>query len=73
MCRQLGFYSSVTAYESAHYGQGTGPILLSKLSCFGNESGLTDCSQLSMGTKNCTHSDDAAVYCHGYRREYLYL
>ena len=73
VCRQLGFYSSVRAYGSAHYGQGTGPILLSKLSCFGNESGLTDCGQLSMGTKNCTHSDDAAVYCNGYRREYLYL
>ena len=69
VCRQLGFYSSVRAYGSAHYGQGTGPILLSKLSCFGNESVLTDCSQLSVGTKNCTHSDDAAVYCNGYRRE----
>ena len=69
VCRQLGFYSSVTTYGSAYYGPGTGPIWLSRLSCFGNESTLTDCSQLSIGTKNCTHSDDASVYCHSNRRK----
>ena len=69
VCRQLGFYSSVRAYGSARYGQGTGPILLSRLSCIGNEPNLTDCSQLSVGTKNCTHSDDASVDCHGDRRK----
>ena len=71
VCRQLGFYSSAYnyAYGSAHYGQGTGPILLSRLSCIGNEPNLTDCSQSSVGTKNCTHSDDASVYCSGDRRK----
>ena len=69
VCRQLGFYSSRRAYGSASYGKGTGPIWLSRLSCFGNESNLTDCSQLSMGTKNCTHSDDASVVCYGNRRK----
>ena len=67
VCRQLGFYSSVRAYRSARYGKGTGPIWLSKLSCIGNESSLTECSQFSVRTKNCTHSDDASVNCaHGY-------
>ena len=69
VCRQLGFYSSVTAYGSAHYGSGTGPIWLSRLFCFGNESSLFECDQLSVGTKNCTHFDDAAVGCHGSRRK----
>ena len=67
VCRQLGFYSLVRVYRSARYGQGTGPIWLSKLSCFGNESNLFECGRLSMGTKNCTHSDDAAVYCYDTR------
>ena len=67
VCRQLGFYSSVRAYGSAYYGQGTGPILLSRLSCFGNESNLTNCNQLRVATKNCTHRDDASVDCYGYR------
>ena len=69
VCRQLGFYSSVRAYGSARYGQGTGAISLSRLSCIGNESSLTECSQLHFGTKNCTHSDDASVYCYGNRRK----
>ena len=76
VCRQLGFYSWVNAYRSAYYGQGTGPIWLSKLSCFGNESNLFECAQLNSSTKNCTHSDDAAVQCYYYgrhriRRKYL--
>ena len=68
-CRQLGFYSSVTAYGSARYERGTGPIWLSRLSCFGNESTLFECAQLSGATKNCMHSDDASVYCYGNRRK----
>ena len=69
VCRQLGFSSSVRAHRSARYGQGTGPIWLSRLTCIGNEPNLTNCSQLSVGTKNCTHSDDASVYCYGNRRK----
>ena len=70
VCRQLGFYSSVRAYGSARYGQGTGPIWLSKLLCIGNESSLTNCTQFDVGTKNCsTHSDDASVVCNGNRRK----
>ena len=68
VCRQLGFYSSAYAYGSAHYGQGTGPIWLSKLSCIGNEPNLIDCTQPIVGTKNCTHSDDAGVNCGYYDR-----
>ena len=77
VCRQLGFYSSASAYGSAYYGQGSGPILLSRLSCFGNESSLFKCGLLNVGTKNCTHSDDAAVQCYSrygndiVRRKYL--
>ena len=72
VCRQLGFYSSVRAYGSALYGQGIGPIWLSRLSCIGNESSLTDCAQTNVGTKNCTHSDDAGVNCGYYYYYYRY-
>ena len=73
VCRQLGFYSSVRAYGSASYGQGTGFIWLSRLSCFGNESSLFECGQLSVQTKNCTHSDDASVVCYGNRGIYSHV
>ena len=69
VCRQLGFYSSAYAYGSATYGQGTGPIWLSRLSCFGNESSLFECGQLHVETKNCIHSNDAAVHCSSDRRK----
>ena len=69
VCRQLGFYLSVSAYGSAQYGQGAGPIWLSRLSCFGNESSLFGCGQLSVQTKTCTHSNDASVVCGGSRRK----
>ena len=72
VCRQLGFYSAVRAYKSPHYGQGTGPIWLSKLNCIGNESSLTDCNQSKAGTKNCTHSNDASMICHNYYGHYIY-
>ena len=67
VCRHLGFYSSVYAYRSAYHGQGTGPIWLSRLSCYGNESSLFECSQLSVRTKNCTHANDASVNCRSNR------
>ena len=78
VCRQLGFHSWGRAYGSANFGQGTGPIWLSRLSCFGNESSLFKCGLSKVGTKNCTHSNDAGVQCgyyyYGYdtiRRKYL--
>ena len=63
VCKQLGFHSPARTRISAIYGQGTGPIWLSRVSCFGNESNLFECAQLNISTKNCTHSDDAAVEC----------
>ena len=65
VCRQLGLGSSGVAFGSARYGQGTGSIWLSRLACFGNESSLLECGQLSVATKTCTHSNDASVVCQG--------
>ena len=63
VCKQLGFGSSGTAYKSARYGQGTGPIWLSNVSCIGIESNLADCGYFHITNKKCTHSNDAGVYC----------
>ena len=69
VCRQLGFESSRGAYKSAYYGQGTGPIWLSNVSCIGTESNLADCEHFYITVGNCTHYDDAGVYCsNSYRR-----
>ena len=69
VCRQLGFGSSGSAYKSAYYGHGAGPIWLSNVSCIGIESNLAECHHFDVKVGNCTHSNDAGVYCsNSYRR-----
>ena len=69
VCKQLGFGSSGRAYKSAYYGQGTGPIWLSNVSCVGTEYNLTECNHFGLTVRNCSHSNDAGVYCSSsYRR-----
>ena len=63
VCRQLGYISATAAWGSARFGPGSGPILLSDLSCIGNESSITECGHHS--THNCSHGDDAGVVCQG--------
>ena len=64
VCRQLGFLATgVTAFSSASFGEGTGPILLDQVNCFGTESRLADCFANSIGSHDCSHFEDAGVRC----------
>ena len=66
VCRQLGFGSSGIAIGSAAFGEGSGPILLDKISCNGSEPILTRCGHLGINvTRSCNHSEDAGVICNG--------
>ena len=49
------------ALPNARFGQGTGPIALSYLTCTGSETNILDCPRGEIGT--CTHADDASVQC----------
>ena len=65
VCRQLGFGSSGTAYGSATFGQGSGPILLENVACYSSEPTLSSCSHFGVGnTRYCSHAEDAGVRCH---------
>ena len=61
VCRQLGYSSAVSAYRSAHFGAGTGPIHYGNMACNGSESKLTDCPH--GGARYCSHRYDAGVVC----------
>ena len=61
VCRQLGYSSAVSAYGSAHFGAGTGPIHYGCVACNGSEAKLTDCPH--GGVRYCSHRNDAGVVC----------
>ena len=50
------------ARTRAYFGQGTAPIILDDVACYGTESRLINCRYDSI-TSDCTHSDDAGVTC----------
>ena len=63
--------SDVSSYSNAHFGQGSGPILLKNVGCTGSESNLTSCTHDPIGeVGDCTHEDDAGVMC--YNRKYSF-
>ena len=55
------------AYINAHFGRGTGIILLDNVACTGGESRLLQCSNTGVGvySSNCGHDDDAGIRCNG--------
>ena len=62
VCRQLGYSTyNAAAFDGAHFGQGTGPIVLNDVSCIGTESFLLSCRYDSY--HNCFHHEDAGVRC----------
>ncbi|XP_027740936.1 neurotrypsin-like isoform X2 [Empidonax traillii] len=63
VCRQLGLSGTPKALSWAHYGQGSGPILLDEVQCSGNELSLDQCKKSEWGQQNCDHIEDAGVSC----------
>ncbi|XP_071492287.1 neurotrypsin-like [Diadema antillarum] len=64
VCRQLG-YSTIfaEAVSGGIYGEGSGPILLDDVRCYGWESDLADCSHRGWYSHDCGHHEDAGVRC----------
>ncbi|CAI8037193.1 Scavenger receptor cysteine-rich domain superfamily protein [Geodia barretti] len=62
VCRQLGYSTTgATALSSAHFGTGSGSILMDDVACTGTETRLSSCSHSS--SNNCDHNEDASVRC----------
>ncbi|XP_070543452.1 scavenger receptor cysteine-rich type 1 protein M160-like isoform X2 [Ptychodera flava] len=65
VCQELKLGHAVAAYGEAHFGQGSGHILLDEVSCIGNESSLFSCRHSGLKNSDCKHSEDAGVLCSG--------
>ena len=56
-------FAATEALGSAHFGRGSGEILLDEVRCTGSESRLIDCTANALGSHDCTHNEDAGVRC----------
>ncbi|KAM5174137.1 LOW QUALITY PROTEIN: scavenger receptor cysteine-rich domain-containing protein DMBT1-like [Callospermophilus lateralis] len=66
VCRQLGCGVAFNALLYAQFGEGSGPIWLTRLACTGEEDYLWNCPALGLGKNNCGHYRDAGVICSGF-------
>lgn len=62
MCLILYRYGG-EAFDEAHFGEGTGPVLLDNVKCLGHEESIDQCSHSDWGHSNCEHDEDAGVRC----------
>ncbi|XP_045659314.1 deleted in malignant brain tumors 1 protein [Ursus americanus] len=65
VCRQLGCGLAVLAPGGAHFGQGSGNILLGFVYCSGWEPYLSSCSHSGWYNHECGHREDAGAVCSG--------
>eukprot|EP00057_Strongylocentrotus_purpuratus_P011989 XP_011666463.1 PREDICTED: deleted in malignant brain tumors 1 protein-like [Strongylocentrotus purpuratus] len=64
VCRIAGFDGALDAPRSARFGQGSGRVLLTHVSCDGTEDNLADCAHAEIGRYTCSHSRDAGAVCY---------
>ncbi|XP_041070323.1 scavenger receptor cysteine-rich type 1 protein M130-like isoform X5 [Carcharodon carcharias] len=67
VCRELGCGTAVSAPGSAHFGEGSGPVVTYNVQCSGNEAALRDCKSASWDHYSWSHSADASAICSDHR------
>ena len=74
VCKQLGYNHSMhnqnytvraIPTRGAYFGEGSGPIHLSRADCNSCSKGLLNCNINKTGINGCNHGEDAGVICMG--------
>ena len=66
VCKSLGYsLGAKRYYHGAHYGQGSGKILLDDVICTGRENSLLHCRHGGIHSHNCGHHEDIGILCAG--------
>ncbi|KAL4422483.1 hypothetical protein ABPG75_008680 [Micractinium tetrahymenae] len=66
VCSQLGLGGPGSTIKHAPFGEGTGPIWLSRVRCSGDEYRLEACPNAGWGNAaGCTHAEDVGISCLG--------
>ncbi|XP_064424013.1 deleted in malignant brain tumors 1 protein-like [Latimeria chalumnae] len=63
VCQQLNCETALAKTSNAYFGEGTGPILLDEIYCYGDEFNISACSSEGWGNHDCRHNEDAGVIC----------
>lgn len=64
VCKQLGYFKGASNfYGGAVYGQGSGTIWLTNVTCSGHETNIAKCFHSYWGKTNCNHDADISIVC----------
>ena len=65
VCRSCGYGMVNAVRPEAFFGEGdsNSPIWLDDVDCRGDESEISDCAHLQLGSHNCGHWEDVGVEC----------
>ena len=63
VCSELGHTGRSEAFSQAHFGSGTGPIMMDNVACTGSEASLEQCTHNGWRSHNCNHMEDVGVRC----------
>ena len=75
VCKSLGYpLGAQRYYHRAHYGRGSGSIILDDVRCSGSESSLLYCQHNGIHNHNCGSHEDVSVQCAGmYKKSPHYI
>ncbi|XP_048013052.1 deleted in malignant brain tumors 1 protein [Megalobrama amblycephala] len=63
VCREMGCGNATETKKGAFFGNGSGPIWMNNVNCYGNELSLKSCISPGWNVQNCSHYKDAGVIC----------